>query len=235
LPCNTPVSTARGRAAGVGWTWVDPCVPSLTLRASLAGWGSTLLPPAAYSIIMSGLLSTRFADLLLFFRRTLLRLPCCSQASSSRLPALLETCPLYLRPLLYSAVRAYASSPVRVLFLVLAERRRLTFDASAPHFSTRSSAPHTPVYHSGLSTLVLGRAHQGLPRHSLWTGRRPGRVRAPSWSSPGFRLLDQQTPEERQLLVTKWFLSTLSGQFTRREKDTGSEKKPLNPSVWRRS
>ncbi|KAK4048424.1 Oxysterol-binding protein 4 [Microbotryomycetes sp. JL201] len=37
------------------------------------------------------------------------------------------------------------------------------------------------------------------------------------------------TPEERQLLVTKWFLATLSGQFTRREKETGSEKKPLNP------
>lgn len=38
-----------------------------------------------------------------------------------------------------------------------------------------------------------------------------------------------KTAEERQLLVTKWFISTLSGQFTRREKETGSEKKPLNP------
>lgn len=37
------------------------------------------------------------------------------------------------------------------------------------------------------------------------------------------------TPEERQLLVAKWFIATLSGQFTRREKETGSEKKPLNP------
>ncbi|KAK4052309.1 Oxysterol-binding protein 4 [Microbotryomycetes sp. JL221] len=37
------------------------------------------------------------------------------------------------------------------------------------------------------------------------------------------------TPEERQLLVTKWYIATLSGQFTRREKETGSEKKPLNP------
>ncbi|GAA6055831.1 hypothetical protein JCM3770_004781 [Rhodotorula araucariae] len=40
---------------------------------------------------------------------------------------------------------------------------------------------------------------------------------------------DGKTPEERQLLVTRWFLSTLSGQFTRREKETGSEKKPFNP------
>jgi len=37
------------------------------------------------------------------------------------------------------------------------------------------------------------------------------------------------SPEDRQLRVTKWFISTLSGQFTRREKETGSEKKPLNP------
>lgn len=37
------------------------------------------------------------------------------------------------------------------------------------------------------------------------------------------------TAEERQILVTKWYLATLSGQFTRREKETGSEKKPLNP------
>lgn len=41
--------------------------------------------------------------------------------------------------------------------------------------------------------------------------------------------LEGKTPEERQILVTKWFLSTLAGQFTRREKETGSEKKPLNP------
>jgi hypothetical protein len=38
-----------------------------------------------------------------------------------------------------------------------------------------------------------------------------------------------KTPEERQILVTKWYLATLAGQFTRREKETGSEKKPLNP------
>ncbi|GAA5862048.1 hypothetical protein JCM8547_001569 [Rhodosporidiobolus lusitaniae] len=42
-------------------------------------------------------------------------------------------------------------------------------------------------------------------------------------------IADGKTPEERHLAVTKWFLSTLSGQFTRREKETGSEKKPLNP------
>ncbi|GAA5976232.1 hypothetical protein JCM21900_000654 [Sporobolomyces salmonicolor] len=42
-------------------------------------------------------------------------------------------------------------------------------------------------------------------------------------------IADGTTPEDRQLRVTKWFLSTLSGQFTRREKETGSEKKPLNP------
>ncbi|KAM0747745.1 protein KES1 [Meredithblackwellia eburnea MCA 4105] len=38
-----------------------------------------------------------------------------------------------------------------------------------------------------------------------------------------------KTTEERHLLVTTWFISTLAGQFTRREKETGSEKKPLNP------
>ncbi|GAA5862049.1 hypothetical protein JCM3774_006152 [Rhodotorula dairenensis] len=42
-------------------------------------------------------------------------------------------------------------------------------------------------------------------------------------------IADGATPEERQLRVTRWFLATLSGQFTRREKETGSEKKPLNP------
>jgi hypothetical protein len=42
-------------------------------------------------------------------------------------------------------------------------------------------------------------------------------------------IADGATPEERHLAVTKWFISTLSGQFTRREKETGSEKKPLNP------
>ncbi|BGP19892.1 hypothetical protein JCM10213_008634 [Rhodosporidiobolus nylandii] len=42
-------------------------------------------------------------------------------------------------------------------------------------------------------------------------------------------IADGKTPEERHLAVTKWFLATLSGQFTRREKETGSEKKPLNP------
>jgi len=31
------------------------------------------------------------------------------------------------------------------------------------------------------------------------------------------------SPEDRQLRVTKWFISTLSGQFTRREKETVSQ------------
>lgn len=38
-----------------------------------------------------------------------------------------------------------------------------------------------------------------------------------------------QTPEERMVLVLRWFIATLKGQFTRRETQTGSEKKPLNP------
>lgn len=35
--------------------------------------------------------------------------------------------------------------------------------------------------------------------------------------------------EDRMMLVLRWFLATLTGQFTRRETQTGSEKKPLNP------
>jgi len=38
-----------------------------------------------------------------------------------------------------------------------------------------------------------------------------------------------QTSEERMLLVVKWFISTLKGQYMARETQTGSEKKPLNP------
>lgn len=56
--------------------------------------------------------------------------------------------------------------------------------------------------------------------------------RAAYWGEPKdmfAAIADGKTPEERQLLVTRWFLSTLSGQFTRREKETGSEKKPFNP------
>ncbi|KAI5474327.1 hypothetical protein MNV49_003542, partial [Pseudohyphozyma bogoriensis] len=49
-------------------------------------------------------------------------------------------------------------------------------------------------------------------------------------SSAEFAAISEgKTIEERQLRVTNWFLSTLSGQFTRRETETGSEKKPLNP------
>lgn len=33
-------------------------------------------------------------------------------------------------------------------------------------------------------------------------------------------IADGTTPEDRQLRVTRWFLATLSGQFTRREKET---------------
>jgi len=35
--------------------------------------------------------------------------------------------------------------------------------------------------------------------------------------------------EERSLLVLKWFISTLKGQYTSRNESMGSEKKPLNP------
>ncbi|EPY53133.1 oxysterol binding protein [Schizosaccharomyces cryophilus OY26] len=38
-----------------------------------------------------------------------------------------------------------------------------------------------------------------------------------------------QTPLERQLLVTKWFASTLKNQYATRNERYGSEKKPLNP------
>lgn len=37
------------------------------------------------------------------------------------------------------------------------------------------------------------------------------------------------TPEERILAVTRWWILQLKGSFTRREDQTGSEKKPLNP------
>ncbi|KAL8277101.1 hypothetical protein RQP46_010529 [Phenoliferia psychrophenolica] len=43
------------------------------------------------------------------------------------------------------------------------------------------------------------------------------------------KIADGTSTEQRQLLVTEWFIATLAGQFTRREKETGSEKKPLNP------
>ncbi|SCZ94444.1 BZ3500_MvSof-1268-A1-R1_Chr12-2g03903 [Microbotryum saponariae] len=42
-------------------------------------------------------------------------------------------------------------------------------------------------------------------------------------------IAEAKTPEARHLAVTAWFLSTCPGQFTRREKETGTEKKPLNP------
>lgn len=38
-----------------------------------------------------------------------------------------------------------------------------------------------------------------------------------------------KTPEERMTLTVRWFMATLKGQFTRRETQTGTEKKPLNP------
>ncbi|KAA1133284.1 Oxysterol binding protein [Puccinia graminis f. sp. tritici] len=38
-----------------------------------------------------------------------------------------------------------------------------------------------------------------------------------------------KNPEERMILTLRWFISTLKGQFTRRETQTGTEKKPLNP------
>ena len=39
------------------------------------------------------------------------------------------------------------------------------------------------------------------------------------------------TPEERILAVTRWWILQLKGSFTRREDQTGSEKKPLNPGL----
>ena len=34
------------------------------------------------------------------------------------------------------------------------------------------------------------------------------------------QIADGTSTEQRQLLVTEWFLATLAGQFTRREKET---------------
>ncbi|THH18219.1 hypothetical protein EW146_g2718 [Bondarzewia mesenterica] len=42
-------------------------------------------------------------------------------------------------------------------------------------------------------------------------------------------IADGKTAEERSLLVLKWFISTLKGQYTSRNESMGSEKKPLNP------
>lgn len=39
------------------------------------------------------------------------------------------------------------------------------------------------------------------------------------------------TPEARHLAVLKWFISTLKGQYTSRNDQMGSEKKPLNPTL----
>lgn len=52
------------------------------------------------------------------------------------------------------------------------------------------------------------------------------------WSEPHgllAQISEANNPEERMLAVLKWFIVTLSGQYLRREKATGSEKKPLNP------
>jgi len=42
-------------------------------------------------------------------------------------------------------------------------------------------------------------------------------------------IADGKTPEDRALLVLKWFIATLKGQYTSRNEKMGSEKKPLNP------
>jgi len=42
-------------------------------------------------------------------------------------------------------------------------------------------------------------------------------------------IADGKTEEDRALAVTKWFISTLKGQYTSRNESMGSEKKPLNP------
>ncbi|KAF9517380.1 hypothetical protein BS47DRAFT_1339673 [Hydnum rufescens UP504] len=44
-------------------------------------------------------------------------------------------------------------------------------------------------------------------------------------------IADGPTEEERQLRVTRWFISTLKGQYTTRNDQLGSEKKPLNPTL----
>lgn len=42
-------------------------------------------------------------------------------------------------------------------------------------------------------------------------------------------IADAQSEEERSVLVLRWFISTLKGQYTSRNEKLGSEKKPLNP------
>jgi len=52
------------------------------------------------------------------------------------------------------------------------------------------------------------------------------------WAEPTEEFLAISTgvdAEDRMLKVLKWFLCTLRGQYTARETQTGSEKKPLNP------
>ncbi|KAH8923228.1 hypothetical protein BT69DRAFT_1334038 [Atractiella rhizophila] len=52
------------------------------------------------------------------------------------------------------------------------------------------------------------------------------------WGEPSALFAEMskgKTPEDRALKVLRWFLATLKGQFTTRETQTGSEKKPLNP------
>lgn len=44
-------------------------------------------------------------------------------------------------------------------------------------------------------------------------------------------IADGPTEEERHLRVLKWFISTLKGQYTTRNDQLGSEKKPLNPTL----
>ncbi|GBE87104.1 Oxysterol-binding protein [Sparassis latifolia] len=42
-------------------------------------------------------------------------------------------------------------------------------------------------------------------------------------------IADAETDEQRSILVLRWFISTLKGQYTSRNEKLGSEKKPLNP------
>ncbi|ODQ68494.1 Oxysterol-binding protein [Nadsonia fulvescens var. elongata DSM 6958] len=42
-------------------------------------------------------------------------------------------------------------------------------------------------------------------------------------------IAEEADPEKRILLVTKWFITTLRGQYASRNEQLGSEKKPLNP------
>ena len=59
-----------------------------------------------------------------------------------------------------------------------------------------------------------------LTEYSSYWSEHPPVFIAPSQDS---------NPQNRALLVTKWFLTTLKQQYSSRNEKLGSEKKPLNP------